>query len=100
MGFLKKRLSTVADDTVTNAAQLTLKQSMLPNILGPLVLPTAERQLFVTDTTCLDYIYYSFLSLGLFLAVACLIFWPSGIKKSFGGFCGSMFIVGAGLSTL
>ena len=28
------------------------------------------------------------------------MFWPSGIKRSFGGFCGSMFIVGNGLSTL
>ncbi|KAK1766518.1 putative l-fucose permease [Phialemonium atrogriseum] len=36
----------------------------------------------------------------LVLAVGCLLFWPSGIKKSFGGFCGSMFVVGAGLSTL
>lgn len=36
--------------------------------------------------------------LGLaILAVGCLFFWPSGVKKSFGGFCGSMFIVGAGL---
>lgn len=26
--------------------------------------------------------------------------WPSGVKHSFGGFCGSMFVVGAGLSTL
>ncbi|KAI1847476.1 hypothetical protein JX265_012316 [Neoarthrinium moseri] len=34
------------------------------------------------------------------LAVGCLLFWPSGIKKSFGGFCGSMFVVGMGLSTL
>jgi FHS family L-fucose permease-like MFS transporter len=34
------------------------------------------------------------------LAIGCLLFWPSGIKKSFGGFCGSMFVVGAGLSTL
>ncbi|EXJ75983.1 MFS transporter, FHS family, L-fucose permease [Cladophialophora psammophila CBS 110553] len=34
------------------------------------------------------------------LAVGCLLFWPSGVKKSFGGFCGSMFVVGAGLSTL
>ncbi|KAM5356886.1 hypothetical protein ACJ41O_003532 [Fusarium nematophilum] len=34
------------------------------------------------------------------LAIGCLLFWPSGIKKSFGGFCGSMFIVGCGLSTL
>jgi FHS family L-fucose permease-like MFS transporter len=36
----------------------------------------------------------------LVLCVGCLLFWPSGIKQSFGGFCGSMFIVGAGLSTL
>ncbi|KAL4930978.1 major facilitator superfamily domain-containing protein [Aspergillus undulatus] len=34
------------------------------------------------------------------LAVGCLLFWPSGVKKSFGGFCGSMFVVGAGLATL
>lgn len=34
------------------------------------------------------------------LAVGCLLFWPSGVKSSFGGFCGSMFVVGAGLSTL
>jgi FHS family L-fucose permease-like MFS transporter len=26
--------------------------------------------------------------------------WPSGVKHSFGGFCGSMFVVGAGLATL
>ncbi|KAJ5891990.1 uncharacterized protein N7473_008218 [Penicillium subrubescens] len=33
------------------------------------------------------------------LAVGCLLFWPSGAKRSFGGFCGSN-VVGAGLSTL
>ncbi|KAH8790324.1 putative L-fucose-proton symporter [Hyaloscypha sp. PMI_1271] len=32
--------------------------------------------------------------------VGALMFWPSGVKRSFGGFCGSMFIVGSGLSTL
>ncbi|KAH0318924.1 MFS general substrate transporter, partial [Aureobasidium melanogenum] len=32
--------------------------------------------------------------------VGALMFWPSGLKRSFGGFCGSMFIVGSGLSTL
>lgn len=32
--------------------------------------------------------------------VGCLMFWPSGVYRSFGGFCGSMFIVGSGLSTL
>lgn len=26
------------------------------------------------------------------LAVGCLLFWPSGVKKSFNGFCGSMFV--------
>jgi len=34
------------------------------------------------------------------LAVGCLLFWPSGVNKSFGGFCGSMFVVGSGLATL
>jgi MFS transporter, FHS family, L-fucose permease len=34
------------------------------------------------------------------LVVGCLLFWPSGVYYSFGGFCGSMFVVGAGLSTL
>jgi FHS family L-fucose permease-like MFS transporter len=32
--------------------------------------------------------------------VGALMFWPSGLKRSFPGFCGSMFIVGSGLSTL
>ncbi|KAG9232144.1 major facilitator superfamily domain-containing protein [Amylocarpus encephaloides] len=34
------------------------------------------------------------------LAVGCLLMWPSGVKASFGGYCGSMFVVGTGLSTL
>jgi FHS family L-fucose permease-like MFS transporter len=34
------------------------------------------------------------------LAVGCLLMWPSGVKSSFGGFCGSMFVVGSGLATL
>jgi len=39
--------------------------------------------------------------LGLLIyAVGALMFWPSAVKKSFGGFCGSLFIVGSGLSTL
>lgn len=28
------------------------------------------------------------------------MFWPSAVYRSFGGFCGSLFIVGSGLSTL
>ncbi|KAJ9609373.1 hypothetical protein H2200_005700 [Cladophialophora chaetospira] len=32
--------------------------------------------------------------------VGALMFWPSAVYKSFPGFCGSLFIVGSGLSTL
>ncbi|KAF2271069.1 glucose/galactose transporter [Lojkania enalia] len=32
--------------------------------------------------------------------IGALLFWPSGMKRSFGGFCGAMFVVGSGLSTL
>ena len=32
--------------------------------------------------------------------IGALMFWPSAVKRSFGGFCGSLFIVGSGLSTL
>jgi len=39
------------------------------------------------------------LGLGLYCFGA-LMFWPSAVKRSFGGFCGAMFIVGSGLSTL
>ena len=39
--------------------------------------------------------------LGLAIyCVGALMFWPSAVKHSFAGFCGSMFIVGSGLSTL
>ncbi|KAL8939568.1 MAG: hypothetical protein Q9211_002680 [Gyalolechia sp. 1 TL-2023] len=32
--------------------------------------------------------------------IGALMFWPSAVYRSFGGFCGSLFIVGSGLSTL
>jgi FHS family L-fucose permease-like MFS transporter len=32
--------------------------------------------------------------------VGALMFWPSAVRRSFAGFCGSLFIVGSGLSTL
>ena len=39
--------------------------------------------------------------LGLCIyGVGALMFWPSAVYRSFGGFCGSLFIVGSGLSTL
>src|SRR5947207_15508363 len=34
------------------------------------------------------------------LAIGCLLFWPSGVKRSFGSFYSSMFVVGVGLSTM
>jgi len=45
------------------------------------------------------YRYTFMLGLGIY-CVGALMFWPSAVKRSFGGFCGSMFIVGSGLSTL
>ncbi|KAF2184068.1 L-fucose permease Glucose/galactose transporter-like protein [Zopfia rhizophila CBS 207.26] len=43
---------------------------------------------------------YTFI-LGLCIyCVGALMFWPAAVKRSFGGFCGAMFIVGSGLSTL
>ncbi|KFA80022.1 hypothetical protein S40288_01844 [Stachybotrys chartarum IBT 40288] len=42
----------------------------------------------------------TFMSGLAILAVGCLLFWPSGVNQSFAGFCGSMFVVGCGLSTL
>jgi len=43
---------------------------------------------------------YTFM-LGLIIyCIGALMFWPSAVKRSFAGFCGSMFIVGSGLSTL
>ncbi|CEL04011.1 hypothetical protein ASPCAL05145 [Aspergillus calidoustus] len=138
MGIFKKGRLTVADDTVTNAAQLTLRQSLLPNILVTVlfflwgfayglldvlnshfqttlnITPAKASGLsasyfgayFLCPLTISGWILRRFgfrltFVTGLaVLAVGCLMFWPSGIKKSFGGFCGSMFIVGAGLSTL
>ena len=43
---------------------------------------------------------WTFITGLLIYGVGALMFWPSGVKRSFGGFCGSMFIVGSGLSTL
>ncbi|KAF2251838.1 MFS general substrate transporter [Trematosphaeria pertusa] len=45
------------------------------------------------------YRYTFMLGLSIY-CVGALMFWPSAVKRSFGGFCGAMFIVGSGLSTL
>ncbi|OJD32341.1 glucose galactose transporter [Diplodia corticola] len=45
------------------------------------------------------YRYTFMLGLSIY-CVGALMFWPAAVKRSFGGFCGAMFIVGSGLSTL
>ncbi|KAJ9165116.1 Glucose galactose transporter [Coniochaeta hoffmannii] len=133
-----RRKVTVSDDTVTAAHQLTVRQSMVPNLLvtilfflwgfayGLLDVLNSHFQsalsisssmasglsaayfgaYFICPPTISGWILRRFgfrvtFMTGLsVLAVGCLLFWPSGVKHSFGGFCGSMFVVGAGLSTL
>ncbi|KAL7271858.1 hypothetical protein RUND412_005361 [Rhizina undulata] len=39
--------------------------------------------------------------LGLILyGIGSLLFWPAGVNRSFGGFCGATFVIGSGLGTL
>jgi FHS family L-fucose permease-like MFS transporter len=45
------------------------------------------------------YRYTFMLGLSIY-CVGALMFWPSAVKRSFGGFCGAMFLAGSGLSTL
>ncbi|KAJ9352754.1 hypothetical protein DTO280E4_7647 [Paecilomyces variotii] len=155
MGPYKRRIA-VADDSVTSAVHLTLRQSLIPNFLVTILFflwgfgyglldvlnshfqstlnITASKSsglqaayfgaYFICPLTISGWIVRRFgfritFMTGLaVLAVGCLLFWPSGVKKSFGGFCGSMFVsvmksalsaliylmmdkvVGAGLSTL
>ncbi|EHK99722.1 putative Glucose/galactose transporter [Glarea lozoyensis 74030] len=74
MVFYRRNI-VISDDTITSAAQLTLKQSLVPNFLE------------ITQY----YSLYGLRPLGGILR---------GVKSSFGGFCGSMFVVGSGLATL
>lgn len=43
---------------------------------------------------------WTFISGLCIYGIGSLMFWPSAVYKSFAGFCGSLFIVGSGLSTL
>ena len=43
---------------------------------------------------------YTFMAGLTIYGIGALMFWPSAVYRSFGGFCGSLFIVGSGLSTL
>ncbi|KAK4664875.1 uncharacterized protein QC763_508430 [Podospora pseudopauciseta] len=138
MGRPWSRKVTIRDDTITSAAHLTLRQSLLPNLLvttlfflwgfayGLLdvlnshfqhhlsITPTLSALLstsyfgayFLLPPTLSSFILRSYgfrvtfmTGLAIF-SIGCLLFWPSGAYSSFGGFCGSMFVVGAGLATL
>jgi MFS transporter, FHS family, L-fucose permease len=43
---------------------------------------------------------WTFITGLIIYGVGALMFWPSAVYRSFAGFCGSLFIVGSGLSTL
>ncbi|EFX04717.1 glucose galactose transporter [Grosmannia clavigera kw1407] len=133
-----RRTIVVDDDAVTSAVRLTVRQSMVPNLLVAILfflwgfayglLDVLNQHFqstlhisssmasglssayfgayFVCPPTVSGWILrrygfrVTFMTGLAVLAVGCLLFWPSGVKASFGGFCGSMFVVGAGLSTL
>ncbi|QKX56884.1 uncharacterized protein TRUGW13939_03991 [Talaromyces rugulosus] len=135
---IRNRKITVSDEIVTSAVNLTLRQSLVPNLLvtilfflwgfayGLLDVLNSHFQTtlnisagmasglqaayfgayFVCPLTISGWIVRRFgfrvtFMTGLtVLAIGCLLFWPSGVKRSFGGFCGSMLVVGAGLATL
>ncbi|KAK3305730.1 major facilitator superfamily domain-containing protein [Chaetomium strumarium] len=137
MGLWSRKI-TVSDDTLTSAAHLTLRQSMIPNLLVTVLFflwgfayglldvlnSHFQSQLHISASMAagLSSAYFgayficpptisgwilrrsgfrvTFMTGLAVFAVGCLLFWPSGVKRSFGGFCGSMFVVGAGLATL
>ncbi|KAL8921501.1 MAG: hypothetical protein Q9208_005655 [Pyrenodesmia sp. 3 TL-2023] len=43
---------------------------------------------------------WAFITGLIVYGIGALMFWPSAVYRSFAGFCGSLFIVGSGLSTL
>jgi len=43
---------------------------------------------------------WSFIAGLIIFGIGTLLFWPSALKRSFGGFCGAAFVVGSGLATL
>ncbi|KKY18952.1 putative l-fucose permease glucose galactose transporter [Phaeomoniella chlamydospora] len=101
MKSLYKRKITADDNQVTAAVHLTLKQSLLPCGLVTILFFLWGFAYGLVDVLNNHFQAELNITASLaVLAVGCLLFWPSGVKASFGGFCGSMFVVGAGLSTL
>lgn len=128
----------VADTEVTGASNLTVQQSIIPNVLvtalfflwgfayGLLDTLNAKFQTALDITAAkaggLQGAYFGAYLLGpltysgwivrrfgyrwtfilglCIYGIGALMFWPSAIKRSFAGFCVSLFIVGSGLSTL
>ncbi|KAK2812408.1 hypothetical protein FQN50_001409 [Emmonsiellopsis sp. PD_5] len=108
------------NDQVTNAAQLTLRQSLWPLTIVTLLfflwgfayglLDTLNKHfqntLGITRTRSsgLQAAYfgaYPLASLGYanwMLRALCM--WPAGLNRSFGGFCGATFVIGSGLGSL
>ncbi|KAF8469491.1 major facilitator superfamily domain-containing protein [Kalaharituber pfeilii] len=138
MGFLRKQKLGTRDDKVTNASDLTFRESIVPLCLvtilfflwgfayGLLDVLNKHFQVAlnisrakssglqaayfgaypVASLTFAGYIlkrygYKPTFMTGLCLyGVGALLFWPSGVKRSFGGFCGATFVIGSGLGTL
>ncbi|KAG6857122.1 hypothetical protein H0H87_009253 [Tephrocybe sp. NHM501043] len=127
--FFKKH-SLKVGDRITDAAGLTLRETLFPLFLGFAygLLDTLNKHfqntLGITRTRSSGlqaayfgayplaslgyanwilrkYGYRATFILGLCLyGVGALMMWPAGLKRSFGGFCGATFIIGSGLGTL
>lgn len=137
MAFKRSPLKT-RDDQVTNASDLTFRQSIIPLCLVTILfflwgfayglLDVLNKHFQVTleisrarssglqaayfgaypvaALTFASYIlrkwgYKATFMTGLCIyGVGALLFWPAAVKRSFGGFCGATFIIGAGLGSL
>ncbi|KAF1365782.1 MFS general substrate transporter [Lizonia empirigonia] len=117
------RRKSVDDHAVTGAGEITTRQSIIPVSLVTILFfmwgfayglldvlnKHFQETLHVTaaQSSDLQAAYFGAYFIGpltysgwIVRNVGALLFWPSGVNRSFGGFCGSMFVVGSGLSTL
>ncbi|PVI05620.1 MFS general substrate transporter [Periconia macrospinosa] len=138
MAIFKKNALKHRDDQRTNAAELTLRQSILPLSLVTILfflwgfsyglLDTLNKHFQVTlnitrarssglqaayfgayplaslghaNWILRHYGYKAVFIWGLFLyGVGSLIAWPCLLRRSFGGFCAAIFVIGNGLGSL
>ncbi|KAJ6587272.1 major facilitator superfamily domain-containing protein [Mycena sp. CBHHK59/15] len=107
-------------DRITDAAQLTLRETLWPLFLVTILyflwgfayglLDTLNKHfqttLGITRTRSSGLQAHTSVPthwprLGLCLeGVGALLMWPAGLKRSFGGFCGATFVIGSGLGCL